>query len=122
MEFLRKFYDVVFDLSGGGNGVVKTENISEVELIECECGCHLLRVESDADIYINFDGTRQVHQTYYLAMFSFGSETHKFFKRFVIAWKYLRTGKMFRDQLSLTPEEATKLSFFIKKTNIETEQ
>lgn len=81
-------------------------------VIECECGTHLLHVQSDIDQYeVNVPPV----QTFYLSMFYYGIENHKrkWRQRLKIAFNYLKTGKMFSDQLCLTPSEAKKLSDFI---------
>jgi hypothetical protein len=85
-------------------------------IIECDCGTHMLKVQSEVD---NYDG--KVIQEIYLAMFYYGIESHKrkWWQRIPIACKYLKTGKMFSDQLCLTPKEAKKLSDFINKNLIE---
>jgi hypothetical protein len=111
---IRKFYDM--EIGGvGGVYVVTTWNDSKKEIIECECGTHLLQVQSETDFYLNSDQSTQVQQSFYLAMFSYGNQKRRFFARLKIAFNYLRTGKMFSDQLTLSPDEAKKLSDFICK-------
>lgn len=74
-------------------------------VISCECGSCMLEAQVDTDEGVQY---------YYLAMFYFGGDhREKFWRRLKIAWKFLRTGKMYRDQLCLTPEEALKLADFI---------
>ena len=89
--------------------------------IECECGTHLLEVTNDAEY---FNDNKQVRQEFWLAMFSYGnsSNTYGFFERFKIAWKFLRTGRMYGDQITLNPDEAKKLADFINNNIIETEK
>ena len=94
--------------------------------IECDCGTHILKVESQ----INTDPIKMVNgkplvlnQEYYLAMFYYGIRDHRrsWWSRIPIALKYLWTGRMFADQLCLTPEEAYKLFDFINETLIPTD-
>lgn len=116
----KLIYDAYFD--GGGSGgpyVVKTENKEASVIIECECGCHMLQVTMNADVYTNSDETVQVHQTFYLAMFQYGNENRGFWGKLKIALKYMRTGKMFSNQLVFTPAEADKLSEFLTANKIE---
>ncbi len=116
---IRKFYDIEYG-EGGGNYVVKTERKESSTVIECECGTHMLKVKMDADIYTKKDESVQVHQTYYLAMFNYGNGKRGFWGRLKIAFNYLRTGKMFSDQLSLDQSEALKMSNFITSSLIKT--
>lgn len=87
--------------------------------IECECGNHALRVSTESELFQtetdNLVATQTlVHQTYYLAMFSNGeNKPDSFIKRIKIIWNYLKTGKMHKDQMLMTPDEAYKLSKFI---------
>lgn len=118
---IRKIYDADF----GGAGVsfpyvVSIENKEESIVIECDCGAHMLKVHSNADIYKNSNDTTQVHQEIHLAMFSYGNGKRRFLQRIKIAWNYLRTGKMFSDQLCLTTTEAGKLANFINDNIIPT--
>jgi hypothetical protein len=111
---IRKFYDVYYD--GGGNGgdyVVDTELKEASTIIECECGSHILKAKSEAIIYHNKDGSKQVKQEFKLSFFNHGKEKKIFFDRIIIAFKYLFSGKMFDDQLILSKEEAVNLSQFI---------
>jgi len=112
---IKKFYDTYFGDCAGemDNPVIKSEDKEASTVIECECGAHMLRVQMDATIYTTKDQNRQVHQTYYLAMFNYGNGKRGFWGRLRIAFNYIKTGKMFTDQLSLTPSEALKLSEFI---------
>jgi hypothetical protein len=112
-EMIRKFYDAEYDGSAGGVFVVNQKTLSEKTIIECQCGTHLLQVQSETDIYENSDGSKRAHQDFYLAMFSYGNQKRNIWDRIAIAFKYLRTGKMFADQLTLNPDEAKKLSDFI---------
>lgn len=78
-------------------------------IIECECGSHLLQVVHDTEM--------ACCQSFYLAMFYHGISGHRreWYYRIPIALKYLWTGKMFKDQLSLNQEEAKRLSTFINQ-------
>lgn len=62
----------------------------------------------------------KLYQDFYLAMFYYGigSSKKKWYNRIAIAFNYIRTGKMFVAQLTLSPNEAKKLADFIYK-NIE---
>lgn len=98
------------------------------EYIECECGTHILQVSTDIEIYENginnvvTDKTR-VNQTYYLAMYNYGyREAAGWKERLIVTWKYLRTGKMYSDQIVMTPDEAQKLTKFITDTIVPTEK
>lgn len=89
-------------------------------VIECDCGTHMLKVMSEVDYHNDTNsGKVRFHQDIYLAMFSYGNQKRNFFARCKIAWKYLRSGKMFSDQLCLSPEEATKLSDFLNENIIQ---
>lgn len=114
---VKKFYDLYVDGWVGNSPRVKTENISDMVVIECECGTHLLQVISDADV-TSYGSKRSVQQSFYLAMFQWGAGKRNIWYRIKIAWKYLRTGKMFDDQLSLTADEAEKLAEFVNKNII----
>ena len=88
-------------------------------LIECSCGTHTLKIESHVEL--TETTPERYWQEYYMAMFYYGIESHKrkWWKRIIIALKYLWTGKMFSDQLCLDPKEANKVSNFIKETLVE---
>lgn len=92
-------------------------------VIECDCGAHMLMVQSEVDYFDDTVSNRtRFQQEIYLAMFSYGNQKRNFLGRLVIAWKYLISGKMFSDQLCLNPEEAKKLSTFINDNLIEGEK
>lgn len=93
--------------------------VTKKTTIECECGTHLLMVQSEIDYLYN----NKHIQTFDLAMFTYGNFNYKdkFWKRFVTAWKYLKSGEMFADQLVLSPDEAKKLATFINDNIIENE-
>lgn len=114
----RKNYDTDYGGSYEGPYVVKTESKEVNEIIECECGSHMIRVGVDTEIYHNSDGSQQVRQDIYFAMFNYGNQKRNLWDRIVIAWKYLKTGKMFSDQLSPSPTEAIKLAEFINNNVI----
>ncbi len=95
-------------------------NESKTTVIECDCGTHMLKVQSEVDYYDDTVSNKvRFHQDIYLAMFSYGNQKINFFARCVIAWKYLRSGNMFSDQLCLNPDEAKKLATFITNNVIE---
>jgi hypothetical protein len=78
-------------------------------IIKCDCGTHLLMVQSDKE---------DKYHAFYLAMFGYGSQKRNLWNRIKIAFRILRTGKVYSDQLVLTPEEATKLlSFLVENLN-----
>src|ERR1035437_391259 len=83
-------------------------------IIECDCGTHMLQVQSEIDFYPT-EGSDIIHyrQEFYLAMFSYGNMKDTIWRRIKIAAKYLCTGKMHADQLCLKPEEAKKFSDFV---------
>jgi hypothetical protein len=100
------------------------KNENKKTVIECECGTHMLQVQSDVDYFEDTSDKIRFRQEYYLAMFYYGIESGKlkWWKRLPIAFKYIWTGKMFSDQLCLSPNEASKLSTFINETLIEGEK
>jgi hypothetical protein len=53
----------------------------------------------------------------HFAMFNYGVDFHKesIWKRIKFSLKYIRTGKLYSDQLSLNPSEAKKLSDFLSE-------
>ena len=84
-------------------------------IVECECGGHLLMVESFVESY----GKVSSHSIY-LAMFKYGYYKPKFWRRIALAWDYLISGgEMYSDQIILTPQEAKKLVKFINDNLIE---
>ena len=88
-------------------------------IIECECGMHMLAVESEVE-YIKVEGGHRYNQTFYLAMFGYSNlKRESIWKRICVIWNYLKTDNMHRDQLMLTPQEAKKLSRFISDNNVE---
>jgi|ERR1035437_135979 hypothetical protein len=97
-------------------------NESKKEIIECECGTHMLVVTSDTDFYEHSDGTTQIHQSIYFAMFGYGNHKDTIWRRIKIACKYLWTGEMHSDQITMEPSEAKKLSEFISENLIPTTQ
>lgn len=101
---------------------VPYKNESKKVVIECDCGTHLLKVQSE--VYYSHDTLSKksnIRQEYHLAMFYYGidSDKHKWWDRIKIALKYIWTGKIYSDQLSLSNDEALKLYTFIKETLIE---
>ena len=117
---IRKFYDIMYD--GGSSSPLPTKytNETEKEIIECECGTHLLKVVSDVDITTFETGKKRYSQTFYMAMFYYGIESNlmSFSRRLKLAWKIIKTGKNHDDQMCLTPLEAIKLSEFIKENAV----
>jgi len=96
---------------------------SKKTVIECDCGTHMLQVQSEVDYYCSqSEDKERFHQEIYLAMFNYGNQKRNFFDRCVIAWKYLISGNMFSDQLCLNPDEAKKLATFITDNLIVGEQ
>ena len=88
---------------------------TKTEIIECECGTHLLKVESFIERIIP---SRPEHSlTFYFAMFNYGSDPNKFswWNRIKFCCKFLGSGKIYGDQLQLTPDEANKLAGFINE-------
>ena len=76
--------------------------------IKCECGTHLLEITS------SFEDKNQIID---LAMFNYGltGRKHSFLDRLKNAFTYIKTGKMFSDQITLNPYEAKKLEKFLKE-------
>ena len=101
------------------------KNKSKKLVNECDCGTHLLKVQSEVDYFDDTVSNKvRFRQEYYLAMFYYGigSDKRKLWHRIVIACKYIWDGEMFSDQLCLSPDEALKLSTFINETLIEGER
>lgn len=71
-------------------------------VIECECHTHLLMAEYDPE-----------YKEIYLAMFRYGNQKPSFWRRLKLAFKYLRNGKIYSDQLILNADESKKLASFI---------
>jgi hypothetical protein len=97
------------------------------EIIECECGTHLLMIQSEVEIFdsTNSDTDKpRVRQEFDLAMFTYGTYHKKpsLCERIRVVWNYLRTGKMHEDQLIFHPDEAQKLADFINKNIVPTEK
>lgn len=100
--------------------MIDTTSKSEKTNIDCECGSHHLQIQSEIDYHLDSTtGKTRFHQDFYLAMFYYGSTGNdSFWRRLVIIWKYLRTGKMHSDQIIMDPKEAQRLATFIT-TNIQ---
>ncbi|MCE5227186.1 MAG: hypothetical protein LLG05_15185 [Porphyromonadaceae bacterium] len=98
-------------------GEVKTNKT----YIECECGTHLLQVQTEIELFPCQEKTR-FRQEFWLAMFSYRQGKDSIWRRLVIAFKYLRTGQMHLDQMILTNEEASKLANFINENILEEEE
>ncbi len=96
----------------------KRINLTDEEFIKCDCGTHILHVQSSVDLMWDEGiGANRYTQDINLAMFKFGSggDKEKWWKRIIIGFKYMWTGRMFADQLVLCPEEATKLKVFLEE-------
>jgi len=89
--------------------------------IECECGTHLLQVQTEIELFPCQEKTR-FWQEFYLAMFAYRQSKDSIWRRIAIAFKYLRTGQMHLDQIILTNDEASKLANFINENIIEAEE
>ena len=88
--------------------------------IECECGTHVLQIQTEIELFPDGERTR-FRQEYWLAMFGYRQEKRSLWDRMKIALRYLRTGEMHLDQIILSNEEATKLVEFIKANMIESD-
>ena len=91
------------------------EDKIEKIIIECECGSHLLKVDSNIEFIEGENSPVRYRQEFYLAMFTYGTRGVKpgFWERLGIAWRVIKSGTMHRDQLILNEDEAEKLSKFI---------
>jgi len=98
-----------------------TKDTDDKVFIECDCGSHLLKIESHVE-YNNFHPNDKTYsQDYYFAMFNYAEvKKASLWKRIKIAWDYLKTGDMHADQLSLTPDEMKKIGEFYNETVVET--
>ena len=92
---------------------MKTEYEEKKIVIECECGCHMMKVTSEVEFFEKTDQGQPFYQSFDLAMFNYGNQRRNILGRLRIAWNYLRTGEMHKDQISMTPDEAKLLSDFI---------
>jgi hypothetical protein len=80
------------------------------EFIECECGTHLLQVVSD------IEETNPKLHSFYLAVYLYGYHTPLSWRyRWRYIWRLLRGKELYDDQITMTPEEAKKLSDFITR-------
>lgn len=79
-------------------------------IIRCECGTDILMVHEWREKYSGFKS-----QTFDLAMFSYGQYQNKpsFIERLKYCWMHLRTGKIFSDEIIMTPKDAKQLADFI---------
>jgi len=105
--------------------MITTRDETKKEYIECECGTHLLQITHDVEYFDDSErNTTQVRQEFWLAMFTYGKYNKKpsFWERLKIIFNYLKTAKMYEDQVILSAEEAKKLSTFINKNIIKTEK
>ena len=101
---------------------MENRNESKKVVIECGCGTHLLKVQSEIDFFKDIVSEKEtLIQQYYLAMYQYGIDNHKpnILNRIKIACRYVWNGKMFSDQLCLHPDEMHKLNDFINDTLIE---
>lgn len=91
------------------------ENKQDKLFIECDCHTHILQVVNDIEYIKHEDKVVAKIQTMHLAMFNYGVDFHKesIWNRIKFSLKYIKTGIMFSDQLSLNPSEAKKLSDFL---------
>ena len=85
--------------------------------IECDCGTHILKVESIIDLY---DDNKRYNQDIQFAMFTYGEHVPKdsIWKRIKYCWNYMRKGTIFSDQLCFSEDEALKLADFLNETVI----
>ena len=82
--------------------------------LNCECGACIMRIVKQVE-FLNGPEEEIPYTTFELAMFKYGQEStkHSFKERIKNAWKYIKTGKMFSDQMVLTVAEASKLNKFL---------
>jgi hypothetical protein len=94
-------------------------------VIECECGAHLLVVQSEVEYFPDTaSGKTRFRQEFDMAMFTIGNYTEKpkFWYKLKVMWNYFKTGKMHLDEIILNPKEADKLVTFINENLIEGEK
>jgi hypothetical protein len=94
-------------------------------VIECECGAHLLVVQSEVEYFPDtVSGKVRFRQEFDMAMFSIGNYSEKpgFWYKLGVMWRYFRTGKMHLDEIILQPSEAKKLVAFIEENTVESEK
>jgi len=84
-------------------------------IIECECGTHLLQIQSETDFFKEDENPERYSQEFYLSMFSYGTfrEKPSLLEKLKVAWQYMKSGKMHDDQIIMSPDEANKLANFI---------
>lgn len=87
------------------------KNESHKTTIDCDCGTHMLKVQSEVDYH--GENNERFHQDFYLAMFNYGSGSAGWKHRIKVAWRVLTKGEPYADQMVLNPDEARKLSEFI---------
>jgi hypothetical protein len=86
------------------------------EFIECECGTEGVHVSMDFDVVQHMDEPKpRITQTYYLAFFGYG-HIRKTGWRYKLRhiWHVIKEGTPYKDMVIMTPEEAMKLSNFIR--------
>jgi len=88
------------------------------EYIKCDCFTHLLSIECETEYYsknIEPKDETFVRQSFNFAMFSYGDVLPKpsLKRRIKFCWKYLRTGKMYSDEMIFSPTNAKALADFI---------
>lgn len=98
---------------------IRPTTVSHETVINCDCGAHMLKIQSEKDFYTAESGEELMNHEFYLAMFQYGMGKDGLWRRFKVMWNYLRTGKYFSDQLCMTPDEAKKLTDFIRKNLVD---
>lgn len=80
-------------------------NTSPHTYIECECGAHAIRIESEIDY--------NEEQTFYLDIYNHQNIRPSLLTRIKLALEFIFTGKATNDHIFLTTKEAKKMANFI---------
>jgi len=101
-----------------GDSPLRETGIKET-FVKCDCGTHLLQVQCETETYekVNSEVPKKI-QTWYFAMFNFGDEKMGFLDKVRFLIKFMRTGKLYSDQLVLTPDEINKFVEFVNQNKL----
>lgn len=86
--------------------------------IKCDCGTHIITLGEESEVFDNTNSVTDVprfRQSFYMAMFEYGQYRQKpsIWQRLKFCVTYLRTGKMFTDQIIFEPEQAKNIIHFL---------